>query len=45
MTFAETGVSSFVVTSSFVATGGSLTGVTLMFKSAVSVPPLPSLTV
>ena len=39
------GVSSLVETASSVATGASLTGVTVMLTVAVSVPPLPSVTV
>ena len=40
-----TGVSSLVVATSLVATGGSLTGSTVTVTVAVDVPPLPSLIV
>ena len=44
-TVTVTGVSSAVVLVSFTATGGSFTGVTVMFTVAVDVPPWPSLIV
>ena len=44
-TFTVTGVSSLVVAASSTATGASLTGVTVIARSAVSVSPSASLIV
>ncbi len=44
-TFTVPGVSSSVVNTSSLATGGSFTGLTVTCTVAVAVPPFPSLTV